>query len=112
MPDTATVLSQNTHDSKTSRSTSRPQNATPALVSLQALKPGHCGQVREVTAPEDDRHRLLGLGICRGRRVQLVKHGDPLILRVYGSRIGLSARLAAQVQVEACAAESCVGTDH
>jgi hypothetical protein len=34
-----------------------------------------------------------------GRRVQLVKSGDPLVVRVLGARVGLSARLAACVSV-------------
>jgi len=40
------------------------------------------------------------MGICVGRQVQLVQAGDPLIVRVLGTRVGLSARLAAGVVVE------------
>ena len=47
------------------------------------------------------------MGICQGRRIMLVRRGDPLILRVLGSRIGLSARLALKVSVEACADHFC-----
>ncbi len=46
--------------------------------------------------------RLKALGICIGRQVELVKRGDPLIVRVYGSRLGISARLANRVLVEPC----------
>jgi Fe2+ transport system protein FeoA len=42
-----------------------------------------------------------------GRRVELVKGGDPLILRVFGSRLGLSAALAARVRVEVCQPGHC-----
>jgi Fe2+ transport system protein FeoA len=42
-----------------------------------------------------------------GRRVELVKSGDPLILRVFGSRLGLSASLAARVHVEVCEPGHC-----
>jgi Fe2+ transport system protein FeoA len=52
-----------------------------------------------IKAASDDAARLKTLGVCVGRKVELVKPGDPLILRVLGSRLGLSARLAAQVIV-------------
>lgn len=55
--------------------------------------------VTEVRVGEPDAVRLQAMGICRGRRVELVKGGDPLIVRVLGSRVGLSGRLAAQVMV-------------
>lgn len=66
------------------------------LASLQIAR------VVEVEADPDDEARLKALGICAGRRVQLVSRGDPLILRVLGTRIGLSAQLAAGVRVEPC----------
>jgi Fe2+ transport system protein FeoA len=50
---------------------------------------------------DGDAVRLKAMGLCLGRRVQLVKGGDPLIVRVIGTRVGLSARLAEQVFVEA-----------
>lgn len=77
--------------------------------SLDRLKPGRCGTVREVQAGEEEIDRLKAMGICQGRKVMLVRAGDPLILRVLGSRIGLSARLANQVSVSACADHFCNG---
>lgn len=52
-----------------------------------------------LSAPEDDAVRLKSLGLCVGRRVEAIKSGDPLIVRVLGGRIGLSARLAQGVVV-------------
>ncbi|NOY42067.1 MAG: ferrous iron transport protein A [Planctomycetes bacterium] len=49
---------------------------------------------------DDDATRLKAMGICVGRQVQLVRAGDPLIVRILGARIGLSARLAEGVSVE------------
>ena len=72
---------------------------------LPRLLPGRCGIVSELLSDEDDIQRLQAMGICRGRKVMLVRRGDPLILRVLGSRIGVSARLAAKVEVETCAAD-------
>ena len=57
-------------------------------------------RVVRVEAGAEDSSRLMALGICVGRCVQIVKLGDPLIIEVVGTRVGLSARLAASVFVE------------
>jgi Fe2+ transport system protein FeoA len=67
---------------------------------LSHLQDGAFGRVVAVEADTDDAIRLKSLGICTGRRVQLAKGGDPLIVRVLGARVGLSRRLAACVLVE------------
>ena len=74
---------------------------------LDRLEPGRCGTVREVQAGDDATDRLKAMGVCEGRKVMVVRKGDPLILRVLGSRIGVSARLASRVRVEACAIDPC-----
>ena len=50
--------------------------------------------------------RLKRLGICVGRSIQLISTGDPMIVRVCGSRIGLSRTLAEMVLVRAAATSS------
>ncbi len=55
--------------------------------------------VAQVTIDGVDADRLQAMGLCRGRRIELVKAGDPLIVRVLGSRVGLAERLAAGVMV-------------
>jgi Fe2+ transport system protein FeoA len=72
------------------------------LVRLHELQPRVCAVVRRIEAEDDSMDRLKSLGICIGRRVELVKSGDPLIVRVFGSRLGISARLANRVLVEPC----------
>jgi Fe2+ transport system protein FeoA len=67
---------------------------------LTRLDPGDRAIVREVRANPVDQARLMGLGICAGRAVLLLKSGDPTILQVYGSRIGLSARLGRLIVVD------------
>lgn len=47
-----------------------------------------------------DTERLKALGVCLGRRLTVVQSGDPLIVFVVGSRVGISARLADSVFVE------------
>jgi Fe2+ transport system protein FeoA len=65
---------------------------------LASLRAG-AGRVISVIAEPDDAARLMAMGICVGRRVEIVQAGDPLIVRVVGARVGLSARLAAGVLV-------------
>ena len=70
--------------------------------------PAHvCAVVRSVETDDEDTQRLKTLGVCMGRRVEIVRTGDPLILKVFGSRLGLSATLATRVRVEVCQPGHC-----
>ncbi len=71
-------------------------------VPLDELTVHKCGIVHHVEAQDDDMERLMAMGLCGGRIVELVQVGDPMILRVYGSRIGISARLASHIFVALC----------
>ncbi|TNF76712.1 MAG: ferrous iron transport protein A [Acidobacteria bacterium] len=71
-------------------------------IPLDRVEAGHCGLVHEVRAGETEIEQLQAMGVCAGRKVMLVKTGDPMILKVLGSRIGVSARLASQVMVLPC----------
>lgn len=66
---------------------------------LPTLAPGTPALVTGIDADGDDIGRLMAMGVCVGRQIELVKPGDPLILRVFGTRIGVSARLAERVFV-------------
>ena len=79
----------------------------PGLVRLDLLPPRVCAVVRQIATDDEEMQRLKTLGVCLGRRVELVKFGDPLILKVFGSRLGVSAALAANVQVEVCQPRHC-----
>ena len=72
---------------------------------LSDLHVGDCAIIHGVTEAED-LNRLKAMGVCIDRRIELVQKGDPLIFKVFGSRIGLSARLAEHVEVEPCASVS------
>lgn len=78
-----------------------------ALVRLDELPVRVCAVVRRVDTDDEDTNRLKTLGICLGRRVELMRVGDPLILKIFGSRLGLSASLAARVHVEICQPGHC-----
>ena len=77
------------------------------VIRLTELPPRLCGIVRKIETDDEETARLKTLGVCSGRRVELVRSGDPLILKIFGTRLGLSAALAARVQVEICAPENC-----
>jgi len=47
------------------------------------------------------------LGVCVGRRVEVVRAGDPLIIRIFSSRIGISSSLAEGVWLELCSPGRC-----
>ena len=82
------------------------------LVRLDLLPPRTCAVVRSVATDDEDTQRLKTLGVCVGRRVELVRAGNPLILKIFGSRLGISAELAARVQVEVCTPGHCAMRDH
>lgn len=76
-------------------------------VTLDKLKPYQCAMVDRVDAQHAEVERLMAMGVCAGRMVELVQHGDPFILRVYGTRIGVSARLADHIFVNICHEDHC-----
>ncbi len=69
---------------------------------LSTLPPMKVAVIERVDEEHDHADRLKALGLCVGRKLQVVKTGDPLIVRVLGSRLGLSARLAERVFVAPC----------
>ena len=58
----------------------------------------------DVEGSGDSAVRLKRLGICSGRRLTVLRSGDPMILRVVGSRIAVSRSLARSVVVAAVSA--------
>jgi len=76
-------------------------------VRLDELPLRVCAVVRSVATDDEDTNRLKTLGVCVGRRVELVRAGNPLILKIFGSRLGISAELAARVRVEICQPGHC-----
>ena len=70
---------------------------------LDQCPPGDAAVIRTLDVEGQDADRLKRMGLCVGRRVEIVRAGDPCIVRVYGSRVGLARHLAAAVGVERCA---------
>ena len=77
------------------------------MIRLDELPPRVCAVVRSVSTDDEETQRLKTLGVCLGRRLEIVRSGDPLILKIFGSRLGLSAELARRVQVEVCQPGHC-----
>ena len=77
------------------------------MVRLDELPPRVCAVVRSISTDDEDTQRLKTLGVCVGRRVELVRAGNPRILKIFGSRLGISAELAARVTVEVCTPSHC-----
>ena len=99
--------------SKSEFGRSRLANASRGIVALDVLPVGRCGEIVEISCRPEYLNRLAGLGICTGRVVQLIRRGDPMILRAFGTRIGISARLAAKILLAPCPEPECpdaVGT--
>jgi len=84
----------------------------PQTVRLDELPPRICAVVRSISTDDEDTQRLKTLGVCVGRRIELVRAGNPLILKVFGSRLGISAELASRVRVEVCTPGHCAMRDH
>jgi Fe2+ transport system protein FeoA len=68
-------------------------------VPLDELAAGRSGAIAAVDAGEQELERLKAMGLCVGRHVEVQRPGDPLIVKVLGTRIGLSARLATRIRV-------------
>jgi Fe2+ transport system protein FeoA len=67
---------------------------------LDQLPSGTRGVVRQIDQGDAALHRLMAMGLCVGREITVVRHGNPLILQLLGARVGVSGRLAQQVVVE------------
>ena len=63
-------------------------SAAPPEVRLSELLPKKCAIVSHIETGGEDIQRLKALGVCIGRRIEVIKQGDPLIIRVFSSRSG------------------------
>ena len=70
-------------------------------VRATALLAGDCGLICRIEGDREDIERLKVMGLCLGRRIHVVKTGDPMIVSVMGTRIGIARELAGYVSVTA-----------
>jgi len=72
-----------------------------SAVRLTELPEGATGRIVGLDIGDmHDLERLEVMGMCAGRTVEVVKRGDPMIVRVLGTRIGLAAVLACRASIE------------
>ncbi len=68
-------------------------------ISLLDMAPKSSGRIHAVKSTSDLNARLESLGMCEGRTVRLVKDGEPCIVNVYGSRVGIARDVAKHIHV-------------
>jgi len=82
------------------------QSITPATepargrCGLNEVPSGSRAVVQHIEPAGEAMQRLMAMGLCVGRELEVVRQGNPLILRLLGARIGVSSRLARHVVVE------------
>ncbi len=67
---------------------------------LNELPSGSRAVVQHIEPAGEAMQRLMAMGLCVGRELEVIRQGNPLILRLLGARIGVSGRLARHVVVE------------
>ena len=67
--------------------------------SLNELPSGTRAIVQRIDAADESIQRLMAMGLCVGREIEIVRQGNPLIVRMLGARIGVSGRVAKHVFV-------------
>lgn len=74
---------------------------TSSTIAMSDLPRGGCGRVVEVQGQSAETIRLRALGLCEGRSIEVLRTGEAWIVRVLGSRIGISRELVSNVVVAA-----------
>ena len=83
--------------------TSPSGQAQPGEHALDRIPPGRWATITRMDAGDrGQQHRLIAMGVCVGRQVKLLHAGNPLIIRVMNTRIGLSRELAKGIHVCTC----------
>jgi len=76
-----------------------PVDETHTPVNLTQLRTGECGRLHTANLANDDSEILSALGLARRSRFRVSKAGDPWILEVRSTRIGLSDVVARGLMV-------------
>ena len=74
-----------------------PANGHP--IALSTLAVGRTGRLHQTALDEESVHLLRALGLTPTDAFRLCKAGEPCILQVGSTRIGLSRQVAAQIYV-------------
>jgi Fe2+ transport system protein FeoA len=68
-------------------------------IGLDGIAEGTPVRIAALETASEELSRLESMGLCVGRTVEVVQGGDPMIVRVLGTRIGIAAVLAAAVRI-------------
>lgn len=68
---------------------------------LTELGAGACARLLRCDLPDAEGSLLAAMGLTEGCRLEVRKPGDPLIVQVRATRIGLASRLAHEIVVRA-----------
>lgn len=66
---------------------------------LNELPSGARAIVHRIDAADAAVQRLMAMGLCVGRELEVVRQGNPLIVRMLGARIGIAGRVAQHIIV-------------
>ena len=80
------------------RDTDNPSESVPP-VCLTQLRAGDRGRLHATRLEVDDREMLRALGLAEHSRFQVCKAGDPWILLVRSTRVGMSDEVAERILV-------------
>jgi Fe2+ transport system protein FeoA len=69
-------------------------------IGLDGIAEGTPVRISSLETASDEQYHLESMGLCVGRTVEVVRGGDPMIVRVLGTRIGIAAVLAAAVRID------------
>lgn len=75
-------------------------SASPSQYCLNQLPSGTQVTVCSIASDANGMARLMAMGVCIGRQIEVVRQGNPLIVRLLGARVGISGRLAEGIIVE------------
>lgn len=67
---------------------------------LNEIPSGTRAVVHRIDAADAALQRLMAMGLCVGRELEVVRQGNPLIVRMLGARIGVSGRVAKHILVK------------
>ena len=87
---------QTTDPDPRSDSAPRPDSLPLPLTELRA---GDRGRLHATRLVEDDRAMLQALGMAENCRFRVCKAGDPWIVQVHGTRVGMAPAVASQLLV-------------
>lgn len=76
-----------------------PERPAEDILALTDLRPGEHGRLHAALLDDADRQLLAALGLVNRSSFRLCKSGDPWIVQVRGTRIGLADDVARRLQV-------------